>query len=253
VGWNQLEGRTAINSELMPHDDNSNGGDDNATDELLLELDDSLVREGMLANADEIQIPVTTGWDPRTIETDYLNRGTFDEVYTDLFPRIYNHVTFEISRLGMKAELAGDVLQIASRKAHDNWDSYTQGTYALAWFKKIVTNTCFNLRRQEWTRENRLVLVNDLALLLDNAGFRSPSAEKMAIERIREEELRALFDRLPDPFRAATKAVVLDGMRTDEAAELLSIPPATVLTRVHRGRARLRSMITEQREKDSEI
>jgi RNA polymerase sigma-70 factor (ECF subfamily) len=62
-----------------------------------------------------------------------------------------------------------------------------------------------------------------------------------------------MFDLLPDPFRAATKAVVLDGMRTDEAAELLSIPAATVLTRVHRGRARLRSMITEQREKEREI
>jgi RNA polymerase sigma-70 factor (ECF subfamily) len=230
-----------------------NGFDDSVTDELFLELDDSLVREGMAANADEIQIPETSGWNPDTIETDYLNRGSFDEIYTELFPRIYNHVTFEIGRLGMKAELAGEVLQIASRKAHDNWDSYTQGTYALAWFKKIVTNTCFNLRRQEWTRENRLVTTPDLALLLDNAGFRTPSAEKMAIERIREEELRAMFDLLPDPFRAATKAVVLDGMRTDEAAELLSIPAATVLTRVHRGRARLRSMITEQREKEREI
>ncbi len=244
----------------MPRDESNhesgetaNDVDDSVMDELFLELDDSLVREGMAANADEIQIPEATGWNPDTIETDYLNRGSFDEVYTELFPRIYNHVTFEIGRLGMKAELAGEVLQIASRKAHDNWDSYTQGTYALAWFKKIVTNTCFNLRRQEWTRENRLVTTPDLALLLDNAGFRTPSAEKMAIERIREEEIRAMFDLLPDPFRAATKAVVLDGMRTDEAAELLSIPAATVLTRVHRGRARLRSMITEQREKEREI
>jgi RNA polymerase sigma-70 factor, ECF subfamily len=244
----------------MPRDESNhesgetaNDVDDSVMDELFLELDDSLVREGMAANADEIQIPETTGWNPDTIETDYLNRGSFDEIYTELFPRIYNHVTFEIGRLGMKAELAGEVLQIASRKAHDNWDSYTQGTYALAWFKKIVTNTCFNLRRQEWTRENRLVTTPDLALLLDNAGFRTPSAEKMAIERIRGEELRAMFDLLPDPFRAATKAVVLDGMRTDEAAELLSIPAATVLTRVHRGRARLRSMITEQREKEREI
>ena len=244
----------------MPHDDSNTGSSETAndleevmSDDILLDLDDSLIREGMAANADEIQIPATTGWNPDTIETDYLNRGSFDEIYTELFPRIYNHVTFEISRLGMKADLAGEVLQIASRKAHDNWDSYTQGTYALAWFKKIVTNTCFNLRRQEWTRDNRLVSTNDLALLLDNAGFRTPSAEKMAIERIREEELRAMFDLLPDPFRAATKAVVLDGMRTDEAAELLSIPAATVLTRVHRGRARLRSMITEQREKEREI
>jgi RNA polymerase sigma-70 factor (ECF subfamily) len=244
----------------MPHDDSNTGSSETAndleevmSDDILLDLDDSLIREGMAANADEIQIPATTGWNPDTIETDYRNRGSFDEIYTELFPRIYNHVTFEISRLGMKADLAGEVLQIASRKAHDNWDSYTQGTYALAWFKKIVTNTCFNLRRQEWTRDNRLVSTNDLALLLDNAGFRTPSAEKMAIERIREEELRAMFDLLPDPFRAATKAVVLDGMRTDEAAELLSIPAATVLTRVHRGRARLRSMITEQREKEREI
>lgn len=227
-------------------------------DELTAEFDrladDSEIVEGMKANEIDIVIPETSTWNPAEIHTDYRNTGTFDEVFTELFPRVYNHASYELWRLGMNKDLAQEVVHIAAEKAKANWDKYTQGTYALAWFKRIVTNTCFNLRRKNNTLAAREVLIGiDHAEFFDKRGYQSESAEKQAIESIRFEELKSLFEALPPDQRDATKAVILDGMRTDEAAEYLGIKSATLLTRVHRGRTRLREMISQQRLTDKEI
>jgi len=207
----------------------------------------------MEANATEIQIPSTSGWNPAEITTDYRNTGTFDEVFPGLLDRVYNHAGYELYRLGMKPELVNDIVQTAAMKAKENWHKYTQGTYALAWVKRIVSNTCLNLRRQQQTRDNREFLVGDQAEFFDNRGFRSASAEKQAIENLRIEEIRAMFDRLPADQRDAAKAVILDQMTTAEAAAYLGIPTATLLTRVHRARTRLREMLNDEHGTEKDI
>ncbi len=214
---------------------------------------DPEIQAGMEANASDIQIPSTAAWNPAEIETDYRNTGTFDEVFPELLDRIYNHAGYELHRLGMKSELVTDVVQTAAMKARDNWDRYTQGTYALAWFKKIVTNTCYNLRRQLRNRDNREVQIGDPVSFFDGLGFQSPSAEKQAIERLRVDEIRALFELLPPDQRDAAKAVILDQMTTAEAAEFLGIQSATLLTRVHRARTRLRGMLNNEHGSEKEI
>lgn len=214
---------------------------------------DPTIQAGMEANATEIQIPSTSGWNPAEIKTPYRNTGTFDEVFPPLFDSVYSYATYELYRLGMRRELAEEVVQLAAMKARDNWDKYTQGTYVLAWIKKIVSNTCYNLRRQERTRDFRQITVGDQAEFFDSRGYQSASAEKQAVENLRIAEIKALFDRLPDDQRDAAKAVILDQMTTNEAAALLDIPTATLLTRVHRARMRLRGMIDGEHGTDKEI
>lgn len=211
------------------------------------------IQAGMEANASEIQIPPTTGWNPAEITTDYRNTGSFDEVFPELFDRVYNHAKYELYRFGMKAELVADVVQLAGMKARDNWGIYTQGTYALAWLKRIVTNTCFNLRRQLRNRDNREIQIGDPVAFFDGHGFQSSSAEKQAVENIRIDELKAYFELLPPDLRDASKAVILEQMSTDEAATYLGIKSATLLTRVHRARTRLRGMIELEHESGKEI
>lgn len=204
------------------------------------------IQAGMAANASEIQIPSTANWNPAEISTDYRNTGTFDEVFPGLLDRVYNHAGYELYRLGMRADLVTDVVQTAAMRARDNWHKYTQGTYALAWFKKIVSNTCFNLRRQLNTLDNREIQIGDPVAFFDGHGFQSHSAERQAIDNLRVDEIRAMFDKLPPEQRDAAKAIILDQMTTAEAAEFLGIPPATLLTRVHRARTRLRGMLNDE-------
>ena len=214
---------------------------------------DPEIQAGMEANASEIQIPSTSGWNPADITTDYRNTGTFEEVFPPLLDRVYNHVSYELNRLGMQPELVNEVVQLAAMKARDNWDKYTQGTYALAWLKKIASNTCYNLRRQARNRDFREIQIGDPVEFFDSRGYQSASAEKQAIESLRIAEIEAMFERLPFEQRDAAKAVILDQMTTREAAELLGIPPATLLTRVHRARMRLRGMINDEHGTDKEI
>ncbi|MEN9740993.1 MAG: hypothetical protein RLZ72_1259 [Actinomycetota bacterium] len=214
---------------------------------------DPEIQAGMEANATAIQIPSAAGWNPAEITTDYRNTGIFDEVFPPLLDRVYNHASYELNRLGMNRELLEEVMQIASLKARDNWDKYTQGTYALAWLKKIVTNTCFNLRRQRRTLDFREQSIGDTVEFFDSRGYESASAERQAIDNLRAAEIIAMFDKLPPNLRAAATAVILDQMTTLEAAALLGIPSATVLTRVHRARARLRGMLGGERGTEKDI
>lgn len=204
---------------------------------------DPAVQAGMDANARDIVIPSTTDWDPAVISTDYRNRGTFDEVFPPLIDRLFNHARYELNRLGMQHELVEEVMQLAAVTAREHWDKYTQGTFALAWLKKIITNTCYNLRRQVRTRDNREIQIGDPVEFFDSRGFQSASAEKQAIENLRIDELRGYFELLPPDQRDAAKAVILDQLSTNEAAAFLDIPSATLLTRVHRARTRLRAII----------
>lgn len=242
---NRVEQETAITDNI---------DDDNGTPEVFDIIgQDPEIQAGMDANAADIQIPTTVGWNPAEIRTDYRNSGTFDDVFPELFERVYGHAKYELTRLGMRPELVGEVVQIAAEKAKLNWDKYTQGTYALAWFKKIVTNTCFNLRRQLRNRDNREIQIGDAVEFFDGLGFQNASAEKQAIENLRIDEIRAMFDLLPSDLRDAAKAVILDQMTTAEAAAFLGIKPATLLTRVHRARTRLREMLNAEHGTDKEI
>jgi DNA-directed RNA polymerase specialized sigma24 family protein len=69
----------------------------------------------------------------------------------------------------------------------------------------------------------------------------------------RIDELKAYFELLPPDLRDASKAVILEQMSTDEAAAYLGIKSATLLTRVHRARTRLRGMIESEHESGKEI
>lgn len=242
-----LSEETAISDETMGQPDNDSN---NAFDPIGMNPE---VQAGMEANADDIQVPTTEGWNPAEISTDYRNTGTFDEVFPGLFDRLYGHAKYEAHRLGLKSDLVDDIVQIAGAKARDNWDKYTQGTYALAWFKKIITNTCYNLRRQEGRRDAFVINVGDPIEFFDGLGFQSPSAEKQAIEKIRMEELRSYFDRLPADQRDAAIAVIIDQMTSEEAAAYLGIKKPTLLTRVHRARTRLRGMIEGEHGSGEEI
>jgi RNA polymerase sigma-70 factor (ECF subfamily) len=63
-------------------------------------------------------------------------------------------------------------------------------------------------------------------------------------------EIRALLeraiDRLPAPFREVFILRRVEGLSTEETAHVLSIEPATVKTRLHRARTRLRQALRDQ-------
>jgi len=210
--------------------------------------EDNGILAGEEANAVEVVIPDSAEWDPSEIETSYVNRGSFEDVYNSVYPRLYRHTIYEIDRLNLSKQQAEEVLQTAMGKAFQNWDKYTQGTYALGWLKKIITNTAYNLRRKE---KNEPLTYGDMSIVMDNGPHFTPSAESAVIAAISLDEIRALFTEVREPFRSALTMVLLDEMPYQAAADVAGVPLNTMLTRVNRGRGILKELVLQhQKGKD---
>ena len=202
--------------------------------------EDNEILAGEEANAEDIVIPGSLEWDPSEIETNYVNRGSFEEVYNSVYPRLYRHTVYELDRLYLSKKNVEEVLQTAMGKAYQNWDKYTQGTYALGWLKKIITNTAYNLLRKE---KNEPLLFGDMGIVMDAPAYYARSAESAVIESVTFDEIRALFDEVREPFRSALKLVILEEMPYQDAADKVGVPLNTMLTRVNRGRAILKELV----------
>ena len=69
------------------------------------------------------------------------------------------------------------------------------------------------------------------------------SAEAEALDRLADSEiLRALRD-LPEEFRVAVYLADIEGYAYKEIAEIMGTPIGTVMSRLHRGRGRLRDKL----------
>lgn len=67
-----------------------------------------------------------------------------------------------------------------------------------------------------------------------------------APERLDMRDMQAALQQLPPEQRAVLLLVALEEMRYDEVAEILQIPPGTVLSRLSRARERLRLVMLGQ-------
>ncbi len=70
--------------------------------------------------------------------------------------------------------------------------------------------------------------------------------EEHAVDTAERGLMRKLIEELPEGFRQALLLTAVEGMRSQEAAEVLGINEATVRTRVLRAKAELRRMFTER-------
>lgn len=214
------------------------------------EKEHTIATDQQQENDDDGTTPSTEKlWNLDEIETDYVNTGTFEEVYRSVFPRLYNFAVRIVNTWQLTDVTPDDLLQVAAAKAHANWESYTQGTYALGWMKKILENVARNAYRKQLRQPQNL---DNFESVIDAMPhIRAQSAESIVIEEASYQELRDMFDEVPEAYRGALKLVIIEDLPYKDAADALGIPLNTVLTRVHRGRKALREIIAE-RWKDKE-
>jgi RNA polymerase sigma-70 factor (ECF subfamily) len=131
-------------------------------------------------------------------------------------------------------DLAQDVLTNAYRAA-DRFD----GRYPRAWLYRIASNAAASRARK---RVPVLARSDDLALD-DQAGPESSSPEEILIDPMLDATLAAALDTLPEHYREVVDLVDVGGLSYEDAAEALAIPMGTVMSRLHRGRRRLRDAL----------
>ena len=136
--------------------------------------------------------------------------------------------------LERNAAAADDLAQDALELAWRNWRQWRPGSDIRPWLFSILHN-----RHVDHVRRARLpteLSDDEWARLSVPPGHESES---------RMRDLGRALARLPDEQREALLLVVVEEMSYQDAASALGLPIGTVMSRLHRGRERLRQLMTE--------
>jgi RNA polymerase sigma-70 factor (ECF subfamily) len=149
---------------------------------------------------------------------------------------------------------AEDLVQETLARAYAAFHHFRPGTNLRAWLHRILANAFINSYRKK-RREPVQTLGGDFQEGWQvGTGTLTPparSAEAEALERLADSDiLRALRD-LPEEFRVAIYLADIEGYPYKEIAEMMGTPIGTVMSRLHRGRSKLRRKLAAHAPKRS--
>jgi RNA polymerase sigma-70 factor (ECF subfamily) len=140
---------------------------------------------------------------------------------------------------------AEDLVQETSVKAYAAFQQFTPGTNLRAWLNRILTTTFINVYRKR-RREPQQALGGDLQewqMSADRLTPPVPSAETEALDRTTDSDLLRALRELPGEFRTAVYLADIEGYPYREIAEIMGTPVGTVMSRLHRGRRKIREQL----------
>ena len=147
-------------------------------------------------------------------------------------------VALSITRRQVDAE---DLVQDTLLRAFRSMDRF-DGEHPRAWLLTIMRNAEVNRhrrRRPELLREPDAALATLAAV--PSSGLGDP--ETVVVGETFDAVVADAYNGLPERHREVVRLVDLDGLSYAEAAEVLGVPVGTVMSRLHRARARMRDRL----------
>ena len=178
----------------------------------------------------------------RSIDAEMSAR--FEREVVPLRDLLYRHA-FRMSHNHADAE---DLVQETVMRAYAHFDSFRSGTKLNAWLLRILTNTYINGYRQKRRQPVQCSTEHLTDQCLTEANARSAasalrSAEDHALDLLADNDIKAAMQALPAQFREVVYYADVEGFRYKEIAALTNAPRGTVMSRLHRGRQQLRTLL----------
>jgi RNA polymerase sigma-70 factor (ECF subfamily) len=162
---------------------------------------------------------------------------SWEQIVTDHSARVYRLAY----RLTGNRQDAEDLTQEVFVRVFRSLHTYTPGTMA-GWLHRITTNLFLDQAR----RKQRI----RFDALSDEAATRLPSAlpspDDVQLDRMFDADVEAALASLAPDFRAAVVLCDIEGLSYEEIADVLGLKLGTVRSRIHRGRAQLRTALAHR-------
>ena len=143
---------------------------------------------------------------------------------------------------------AEDLVQETMLSGFKSFRLYREGTNLRAWLFRIMFNTWVSGYRARQSRPNEVLCDEFTDWHLSGRGHVPTglrSAEIEALERMPDDDIVAALDQLPEALRMAVYFADVEGYRYREIAALTNVPVGTVMSRLARGRRRLRELLVD--------
>ena len=178
----------------------------------------------------------------RTTDSDYAQR--FIDQAMPFVDQLYSGAR----RLTSSQYDAEDLVQETMLSGFKGFGLYREGTNLRAWLFRIMYNTWVSGYRARQSRPNEVLCDEFPDGQLARTGHIPVglrSAEIEALERMPDDDIVAALDQLPVALRMAIYFADVEGYRCREIAAMTNVPVGTVMSRLARGRHRLRELLAD--------
>jgi len=163
---------------------------------------------------------------------------TWEEIVDRHSDRVYRLAM----RLTGNRHDAEDLTQEVFVRVFRSLSTYTPGTFE-GWIHRITTNLFLDqARRKQRIRFD--ALSDESAARLPSRG---PGPEQRYHDAHFDDDVQRALDALSPDFRAAVVLCDIEGLSYEEIATTLGVKLGTVRSRIHRGRAQLRTALDHRR------
>lgn len=138
---------------------------------------------------------------------------------------------------------ADDLVQEALTTAFRAYHQVAEGSNVRAWLYRVLHTTFLSQYRRDGRRPAEDSTEDVEAAVA--AARSTPSAEHTALSALGPAEVRSALVALPEEQRVAVYLADVEGFAYREIAEIMGSPVGTVMSRLHRGRAALRSSLAD--------
>jgi RNA polymerase sigma-70 factor, ECF subfamily len=166
------------------------------------------------------------------------DQDAFAELVASHADRVYG----ALRRFGLDPGEADEVAQEVFLRAWRGLARFQERAQFSTWLYRIA----FNEAQRRLTRRTPAAVAADdgapdPVLALPEAAHLAPEAQ--ALDRELEQALVMALDQLPMQLRAAVVLRDIEGLSTEQAAEIVGVGQAAFKSRLHRGRMQLRTLL----------